>query len=90
MGYTASIGGEINTACRPERSGNGFNEDRLTIVGAHIEDDDINANLFCGSSLAGKTVVSEAPGPISVNFHSDQLYRADIPERGFEFTYTLL
>uniref|UniRef100_T1GLF2 CUB domain-containing protein n=1 Tax=Megaselia scalaris TaxID=36166 RepID=T1GLF2_MEGSC len=90
LGYRSDINEELGEACRPAQRNSGFNEDRLSIPDAEVEEDNINGNLFCGSSLSGKTVTSRAPGPLVLRFHSDKIYRADIPERGFTFSYNTL
>lgn len=90
LGYTAGVEEEIGDSCRPETKHSGLNEDRLAISDGEVEKDNINANLFCGSSLAGKKVTSRTPGPLVVVFHSDKIYKSNIQERGFSFDYSIL
>lgn len=80
----------MGESCRPEFKNVGRNEDRLSIPDGELEDGDVNASLFCGSSLDGRKATSRAPGPIVLVFHSDKIYKPDVPERGFSFNYSLL
>ncbi|XP_054741161.1 uncharacterized protein LOC129246395 [Anastrepha obliqua] len=80
---------ELDNYCRPQLHSEGLSEDYLLIPQATIEDSNIRATHFCGSSIQGDTVTSTNPGPLMLIFNSDGNYKAG-REVGFALSYRVV
>lgn len=77
MGYSSNV------------CSSGPQEDFLFIPFGVVSELDSMSDIFCGSKLKQKTVVSRSPGPISIVFNSGNSYKYDDSARGFSLTYEL-
>lgn len=77
MGYSSNV-------CPQESQ-----EDFLFVPFGVVQELNSVSNVFCGSKLKQRTLVSRSPGPISIVFNSGNSHKYDDSARGFSLSYEL-